>query len=182
MQAAEVILGKKIRCFGCQRLFVAGFSPPAPPPETPPHDDEDLPSDAPSRCARCGKPIVWTRPTCNWCGARRQRRPRDMAPVPGSRFRRDCLPHRARFIQVLGSVCVVAGCLSLCLAGTGSLVSVPLGMLVWKMANRDLELMRKGEMDPLGQPMTEDGRTNAIVGVILGLLFAPLLVAALHLR
>jgi hypothetical protein len=97
-------------------------------------------------------------------------------------MRRDGFPHRARFIHGLGNVCVVAGCLSLCLMGLGSVVSVPLGITVWLMANRDLRLMDSGQMDPTGRPQTEDGRINAIVAVVLGLLFAPLLALAYWLR
>jgi hypothetical protein len=64
------------------------------------------------------------------------------------------------------------GCLSVCLCGTGALVSVPCGVAAWLMANYDLERMRQGRMDPRGKDQTESGRTAGIVGAVVGLIFA----------
>jgi Na+/proline symporter len=86
--------------------------------------------------------------------------------------RRDYEPHRGSLIVSLGNVSMLVGGLSLCLLGFGALVSVPLGVLVWLMAHRDLELMREGRMDPRGKAQTETGRTGAIAGIVLGLIFA----------
>ena len=67
---------------------------------------------------------------------------------------------------------MIGGGLSLCLFGTGAILSIPIGIAVWLMANRDLEYMRAGRMDPAGKAQTETGRTAAVAGVILGLIFA----------
>jgi len=64
----------------------------------------------------------------------------------GRWVRRDSLPHRGRLIAALGSFSMVAGGLSLCLLGFGAVVALPAGVAAWVMANRDLELMRSGEM------------------------------------
>lgn len=56
--------------------------------------------------------------------------------------------------------------------GLGGVVSVPLGILTWLMANRDLERMGDGRMDPRGRAQTQTGRTGAVTGMILGLIFA----------
>jgi hypothetical protein len=90
----------------------------------------------------------------------------------GPGLRRDCLPHRGRLLAALGTFSMVVGGLSLCLLGLGSVLAIPVGIAVWIMANQDLELMRSGEMDPAGRTQTENGRVGAIVGIILGALFA----------
>jgi hypothetical protein len=64
------------------------------------------------------------------------------------------------------------GGLALCTFGLGAAVSVPIGILAWLMANRDLERMRDGRMDPRGKCQTQTGRTAAATGVILGGIFA----------
>jgi hypothetical protein len=86
--------------------------------------------------------------------------------------RRDYEPHRGPLILSLGNLSMIGGGLSLCLFGTGAILSIPIGIAVWLMANRDLEYMRAGRMDPAGKAQTETGRTAAVAGVILGLIFA----------
>jgi hypothetical protein len=86
--------------------------------------------------------------------------------------RRDYEPHRGTLIVSLGNLSLIAGGLSLCLFGAGAIISIPIGILVWVMANRDLESMRAGRMDPAGKRQTETGRAGAIAGIILGLIFA----------
>jgi Na+/proline symporter len=87
-------------------------------------------------------------------------------------IRRDYEPHRGPLILSLGNISMIVGGLSLCFLGIGAVLSVPLGILTWLMANRDLELMREGRMDPRGKSQTETGRTGAVAGVILGVIFA----------
>jgi Na+/proline symporter len=86
--------------------------------------------------------------------------------------RRDYEPHRAALILSLGNVSAIVGGMSLCSFGFGAVVSIPLGILALLMANRDLELMREGRMDPNGKSRTRSGRTGALAGIILGLIFA----------
>jgi Na+/proline symporter len=87
-------------------------------------------------------------------------------------IRRDYEPHRGPLILSLGNLSMIVGGLSLCLFGAGAILSIPIGILVWLMANRDLEYMRAGRMDPAGKVQTETGRTAAVAGIVLGLIFA----------
>lgn len=77
-------------------------------------------------------------------------------------------------ILTLGHLSMMVGGLALCTLGLGAALSVPIGMLAWFMANRDLERMRDGRMDPSGKSQTERGRIGAVAGVILGWIFAAL--------
>jgi hypothetical protein len=112
--------------------------------------------------------------SCPHCGEELE--PED-GPRPAWRqaadlVRRDYEPHRGSLILSLGNAAMIVGGLSLCSFGIGACLSVPVGILVWVMANRDLERMREGRMDPGGKSQTEAGRTGAVAGVILGLIFA----------
>jgi hypothetical protein len=66
----------------------------------------------------------------------------------------------------------VLGGLSVCLCGTSAVLSVPLGIVTWILASQDLERMRLGQVDRQGKELTETGRTGAILGIVLGLIFA----------
>jgi hypothetical protein len=72
-------------------------------------------------------------------------------------------PHRGVLILVLGI-------LSLMVCGV-------LGIFAWMMGKRDLELIRSGQMDKEGEPLTKVGYILGIVGTILFILQL-LLVAA----
>jgi len=61
-------------------------------------------------------------------------------------------PHR-------GATILVYGILSIVLCG----IFGPFG---WSMANRDLRLMRAGQMDPSGEGLTTAGRICSIIGTI----------------
>jgi hypothetical protein len=86
--------------------------------------------------------------------------------------RRDYKPHRGSLILGLGNASMIVGGLAVCSLGLGAIISVPLGIVAWLMANHDLERMREGRMDPRGKSQTEAGRTGAIAGLVLGLIFA----------
>ncbi len=86
--------------------------------------------------------------------------------------RRDADPHRGPLLATLGNICLVSGGLSICLCGLGAIVSVPLGITTWVLATIDLGRMRSGAMDPTGKEATETGRTGAILGIALGIIFA----------
>jgi hypothetical protein len=183
VQVADALLGRRVRCFGCQHPFVATPDRPPPPParrEEPPFREpaigaEDTPDeDRRPFCPGCGRRIGWEELRCPFCGEElepefegRHRRLR-----AGDLTRRDYEPHRGSLIASLGNVSMIVGGLSLCMFGTGALISVPVGVLAWLMANRDLEYMRIGRMDPRGKFQTETGRTGGIAGVLLGLIFA----------
>jgi hypothetical protein len=126
-------------------------------------------------CPGCGRRITWNDLSCPFCGEELE--PEDEAAVRGARrgaelIRRDYEPHRGPLIVSLGNVSMIVGGLSLCMLGFGAVISVPLGVLAFLMANRDLELMREGRMDPRGKAQTETGRTGALAGIILGVIFA----------
>ncbi len=72
----------------------------------------------------------------------------------------------------MGNVSLVVGGLSVCLCGLGAILSVPLGIVTWVLANHDLGQMGRGTMDPAGRESTETARTGAILGIVLGVLFA----------
>jgi hypothetical protein len=66
------------------------------------------------------------------------------------RRRRWIQPHRASTVLVLGILSLV--------------VCTPLGIAAWVMGNNDMAAIRRGEMDPEGEGMTQAGRICGIVG------------------
>jgi len=124
-------------------------------------------------CPGCGRRVSWDVTRCPHCQAELEAETDLRRRLRlGQWVRRDSLPHRGRVIAALGTFSMVAGGLSLCLFGLGAVVALPAGITAWVMANRDLELMRCGEMDPGGRTQTENGRVGAIVGITLATLFA----------
>jgi Na+/proline symporter len=93
-------------------------------------------------------------------------------PAQLDSLRRDYEPHRGSLILSLGNISMIVGGLALCSLGFGAVLSVPIGILAWVMANHDLERIRDGRMDPRGKARTQTGRTGAIAGILLGLIFA----------
>jgi hypothetical protein len=181
---ADALLGRRVRCFGCNHAFLAVTDRPAPPAprEKPPAPRPSDPARAGGDflddergpyCPGCGRRITWGDVGCPHCGEELE--PEDTA-IAGTRrlaglVRRDYEPHRGPLIASLGNLSMILGGLSLCLLGAGALFSVPLGIAAWMMANRDLERMREGLMDPRGKVPTETGRAGAIAGILLGLIF-----------
>jgi hypothetical protein len=90
----------------------------------------------------------------------RPRRPRDDDEdddYPERRPRRRWLqPHRGTAVLVLGILSLVMGCF-------------PLGIVSWVMGNSDLSAMRRGEMDPSGEGITQAGRICGMISTILAL-------------
>jgi hypothetical protein len=187
VQTADALLGRWVRCGACRHSFLATAERIAPParPQTPPSPpersrdraprpddgDEDFPdAERGPFCPGCGRRVGWRGLTCPFCGEELE--PEDDARRLADRLRRDYEPHRGSLILSLGNVSMLVGGLSLCTFGAGAVVSVPVGILAWMMANRDLERMRDGLMDPRGKAQTETGRTGAIAGIILGGIFA----------
>jgi hypothetical protein len=85
--------------------------------------------------------------------------------------RRDAMPHRGSLIDTLGSVCLLAGVLSICLAVLAAPVALGTGIGVLVMARHDMARMRRGEVDPAGRLQTEIGRNKAVAGLVLVMLF-----------
>lgn len=184
VQVADVLLGRRVRCFACRHSFLAQARPATPPPlrrdtppppRRPPRDDEDpVSSEGGPYCPGCGRRIAWKDPACPYCGEELEA---EDGPPPAwqwaaDRIRRDYEPHRAALILTLGNLSMFIGGLSLCTFGLGAAISVPAGILAWVLAQRDLERMREGRMDPRGMAQTVTGRTAAAAGVILGVIFA----------
>jgi hypothetical protein len=183
VQVADALLGRRVRCIGCRHAFLATVERHAPPPASsgrshdsvrpcgPARDEEDVSSDEGGPyCPGCGRRIAWRDLCCPHCGEELE--PEDGARrAATNRFRRDYEPHRGSLILSLGNISMIFGGLTLCTFGIGAILSVPLGILAWLMANHDLERMREGLMDPRGKLPTQGGRTAAVVGALLGLFF-----------
>jgi hypothetical protein len=146
-------------------------------------DEDNEEADARPLCPGCGKQISWDVLVCPHCGEEFEADyDRQRWRVMGSRIRRDWEPDRGKMILFLGQTSMVIGGLSFCMFGVGALVCVPLGIVVWIMATRDLARMKKGDMDPRGLRQTDDGRIGAVVGIILGLLFGGFFLAMYFAR
>jgi len=177
---AEAMLGRQVRCVGCNGVFTAtGDVPqfesaavPLPVPTPIPRRSQGRQTSRPL-CPCCHRPVGWTDLYCPYCSLEFEQ---EVAPdlTPGRRGapRRDCVTHRGSVIATMGNISLVVGGLSVCLCGLGAILSVPLGIVTWVMAHTDLEAMRSGIMDPTGREATETGRTGAILGIVLGVLFA----------
>ncbi len=182
VQMPEGMLGRRVRCFGCDQRFVAtpeSAQPPRPEPlarprpsaATPPASREEPVSPETAFCPACSRAVPWKAHFCPHCGEEFD----DVDGVRGRippRFRRDALPHRGRWLTTLANISLAAGALSLCLFGAGALIGIPLGAAVWVMAQTDLAQMRDGSMDAQGRQLTETARAAALTGLILSLVFA----------
>lgn len=74
-------------------------------------------------------------------------------------FRLDCEPHRGELLKVMASVSVAVSFLSICpLTYIAVLLALPLSLSIWLLARHDLELMRKGKIDPNGEGLTDGAR------------------------
>jgi hypothetical protein len=191
----EAMIGKTVRCIACEQRFAADpeVKPPPPPPRRPsaparsePYDSheplpapprrdaEEFASDGRPFCPGCGRRVNWDWIVCLHCGEQfelefdRRRRRRE----PYERPRRDSVPHRGPLIANMGNITLAVGALTLCIFGAGVLVTVPLGVTTIVLATSDLGQMRTGLMDPAGRTQTENGRTAAITGLVLSLVFA----------
>lgn len=178
VQMTEAMLGQQVRCLACQASFTASAQGTAPPgPGTAASRSSPAsrkPVKSASRqpfCPACGRAVSWDDPVCPSCGEEFEVEtvpPLNLEPLR----RRDAEPHRGPLLTTLGNIALVSGGVSICLFGLGMIVSLPLGVLTWALANNDLSRMQSGVMDPSGKEATEAGRTCAILGIVLGILFA----------
>jgi hypothetical protein len=85
--------------------------------------------------------------------------------LPGA-VRRDCEPHRGLLLQRAARLVIALGAFGAVLF-VPALLCFPLGAAVWRMARRDLTLMRLGLMDPAGAADTRSAQADAVVGVLV---------------
>ncbi len=181
---ADSLLGRHVRCFGCGDRFLAAPDPPAPEPPTPSHpappryeDDEEDDEEWPF-CPGCGRRVSWQESDCPHCGEEfEDEEPRHSLPTfvdVALPIRRDGEPHRGGLLLTLAVVSAVAGAISGCVLGLSALLSIPLGLVVWLLASRDLRRMTDGSVDPQGIRQTRHARSAAMAGVLFGALFGSL--------
>jgi predicted Zn finger-like uncharacterized protein len=117
-------------------------------------DHDDL-----TECPRCSKQTHRDAVRCPFCGLRLSRPAGDRRPSFG---RRDSEPHRGGLVLTLvivalfGSFCPVVG--------------LVFGLTALLIGRSDLNKMKKGEMDPSGEGITQGGWICGIIATALGLL------------
>jgi predicted RNA-binding Zn-ribbon protein involved in translation (DUF1610 family) len=193
LRVPEELRGKKFRCPTCGDMFVPADTPapatehfPAPPrpPASSPRQEPEVDADL-APCPSCGKNIPRTSDLCLYCKADLSRgghdddeeEEEDYDDRPwerrrrGPRVRRDCEPHRGTLVMVLGILSTVFATMGPCLYGVPALlIGLPLGIVSWVLARRDLAKMKAGTMDPDGYGQTQAGMICGIIGTILSVL------------
>lgn len=147
----------------------------APPPPRPPEPPkQSLPPrladehDDLKTCPACGKHVHRDSTRCSHCGERFAGRDRESIRQRGPR--RDSEPDRGTLVLTLGILSLV----SMGVCAFFPLIGAVLGLIAWIMGQTDLRKMRKGDMDPNGQSMTQAGWICGIVGTILNSLLSVL--------
>jgi predicted Zn finger-like uncharacterized protein len=128
------------------------------PPRRPALNDEH---DDLIECPRCGKHTHRDSVRCPFCGQRLSRPSGERRPYFS---RRDAEPHRGGLVLALGIGAIVG---SFCAP-----FGLVLGVLAWVLGRSDLNKMKKGEMDPAGEGMTQGGWICGIIATALSLLTA----------
>jgi hypothetical protein len=137
--------GQPVRCPSCNNVFTAGSADPQPlePPkveQTSVRETVDPPRPRPA--VRVDRHGDWDDDDDDYPRRRR--------------VRRDCAPHRASTVLVLGILSLV-------------ICHVILGPIAWIMGSADLRAMRDGRMDPEGEGSTRAGMICGIIGTCLAL-------------
>jgi hypothetical protein len=118
-------------------------------------------------CPSCGTPLGPDALCCPCCGEDFEG-DEDVhlwrQAYPG--LRRDCEPHRAQWIGLLGNASLILAALALPLCGLPGLLGLPLGIAAWRMGSADLARIQAGTMDPEGWSKTRLGRECGIVGAV----------------
>ncbi len=142
LRLPENLMGKRVRCPGCQEVFTAE-DPEAGVEPVEEQEEEAIQEERPSRPAR-----------------RRRREREEDEDYEDEPRRAHGRPHRGGVILTLGILTLALGCLCVFLNWI-------LGGIAISMANADLAAMAQGKMDRSGQGMTNTGKILAIVGLIL---------------
>jgi predicted Zn finger-like uncharacterized protein len=145
-------------------------SVPAPPAEPP---SSEPPSRTPPRladehddlkeCPVCGKHIHRDSARCYHCGERFESRARgrETPDIRRRGPRRDAEPHRGATVLTLGVIGLA------CLTFSCTPIGLILGLISWIMGSADLRKMKRGDMDPDGQGITQAGWICGIVSTLL---------------
>ena len=83
-------------------------------------------------------------------------------------MRRDCPPHRGPTLLLLGTASYYLGFVSLCVPVL-VVLGLPLGLVAFWLAGRDLKQMDAGGMDPNGRAEVELAEERAWGGMVLSL-------------
>jgi hypothetical protein len=142
---------------------VRGLPPPPRPLQAVPVPVAEAPageSVAMQSCPCCGQRVRQDAGRCRFCGeALVEEDERPWEDRRKGRLRRDCEPHRAPLILILGIFSLVG--LSLPPIGLG------LGIAAWLMGQTDLRQMRQRVMDPEGKASTRAGMNCGMIGTVL---------------
>jgi hypothetical protein len=137
------------------------------PPASTPGPEKEPQEAGPRACPSCGGPLGAGAVSCRSCGEDLEGDHVEAWRESYPGLRRDCEPHRGRWIALLGNASVVFAALALPLCGLPGLLGLPLGIAAWVMGNADLAKIRSGAMDPRGSGPTRLGRECGIVGTVL---------------
>jgi hypothetical protein len=125
-------------------------------------------------CPDCGRCVAAHDRYCPGCGAALEVLV-ELSPhrETGPGLRRDCEPHRAALLHLLGITSLILGvpalCGGVCLPlNAAAPIAIALGAAAWVMARNDLARMRRREMDRTGRASTEIARGYALAGACLG--------------
>lgn len=196
LRIPEELLGRKVKCPGCQGTFTAQAEEPPPPPgEEPPSPRA---SDDPRAEGLSPQPPPPPPPEefSEEPPRRRSRRMDEGFPEDeGDEERQRDRPsrrrrgggdyaeaHRGGLILTLGIISAALSAIGVLLAccwigGIFAPIGIGLGIPAWIMGQKDRGKMQAGIMDPSGRGATTGGWVCGIIGVILGIV-ALLCVAA----
>jgi predicted RNA-binding Zn-ribbon protein involved in translation (DUF1610 family) len=160
LRVADDLLGRQVKCPTCGEQFTADDAPRS---EAPPRLDlPDEPADRYERpvfdaepdkvCPACRRSVPGRAMRCPHCNE-------PLADEPSPLWngqRRDAEPDRSGLILTLGIVSLLV-----------PVIGPVLGICAWVMAVRDMERMRRGQMDPRGMGQTQTGMICGIIGTVI---------------
>src|SRR5437588_801232 len=186
LRVADDLLGRKVRCPGCNGTFDAAAPEPnpsaqAPPPPLAPPPRPPRPERTPRRDARddlkecpvCGRQVSRDSRRCYHCGerfderdgrGRRDDHDREEAP---NRFRRRGEPMRRDLEPGRGGLVLGLGIVSLVMVVFCPFVGVVFGLVAWVLGQIDLRKIKAGTLEPDGQGITQGGWICGIIGTAL---------------